>query len=141
MMDRLILNESMRVGHGQVDAEHALLIGIVNQCVDLVAASATAEEFHEVLVELRSRLNQHIVKEEAIMVELGYLDIEGERKEHKNGLLRLNQLIEHCREGANLEVLLREVTGLLLLIFIKSDMSFKSFLQSIDYQDEATAFE
>jgi len=140
-MDHFILNESMRVGHRQVDAEHAILIGIVNQCVDLVAASATAEEFHEVLVELRRRLNQHIVEEEAIMVELGYFDIEGERKEHKNGLVRLNQLIEQCREGANLEVLLREVTGLLLSIFIKSDMSFKSFLQSIDYQDEATAFE
>jgi len=37
-------------------------------------------------------------------------------------------------------MLLREITGLLLLIFIKSDMSFKSFLQSIDYRDDATAF-
>jgi len=140
-MDHLILNESMRVGHGQVDAEHAILIGIVNQCVDLVAASATVGEFHEVLVELRSGLTRHIVEEEAIMMELGYLDLEGERKEHHNGLVRLNQLIEQCREGANLEVLLREITGLLLLIFIKSDMSFKSFLQSIDYQDKATVLE
>jgi len=138
-MDHLILNESMRVGHGQVDAEHAILIGIVNQCVDLVTASATVGEFHEVLIDLRSRLIQHIAEEEAILLELGYLDMEGERKEHRDGLVRFNQLIEQCREGVDLEMLLREIMGLLLLIFIKSDMSFKSFLQSIDYRDDATA--
>jgi len=86
----------MRVGHGQVDAEHAILIGIVNQCVDLVAASATVGELYEVLIDLRGKLTRHLKDDETIMQELGYHDIESERKEHRDGLARLNQLIEQC---------------------------------------------
>ena len=84
----------MRVGHGQVDAEHVILIGIVNQCVDLVTASATVGGFYEVLIDLRGKLTRHLEDEETIMQELGYQVIEGERKEHRDGLVRLNQLIE-----------------------------------------------
>ena len=105
----------------------------------MVEASATLEAFNEVLNDLKDTLVHHIGEEEAIMQELGYPDIQGERKEHLGGLVRLDQLLDTCRDGVDLEALLREVAGLLLVIFIKSDMSFKSYLQSIDYYDEAPA--
>ena len=138
-MDHLLLNESIRVGYGQIDAGHIKLIGIINRCVDMVEASVTAGAFLEVLYDLKGTLVHHIGEEEAIMQDLGYPDIQGERKEHVDGLVRLDLLLDTCRDGVDLEALLREVAGLLLVIFIKSDMSFKSHLQSIDYRDDAPA--
>ncbi|HEY9078821.1 hemerythrin domain-containing protein [Magnetovibrio sp.] len=135
-MDHLTLNESMLVGHRQIDAGHAALVGLVNKCVDLVGNSVAAAELHTVLIELRDMFVRHIDEEETIMRDLGYPDMEVERNEHVDGMKRLNQLLDQCREGADLDELLREVSGLLLTVFIKSDMGFKSFLQSIDYQDE-----
>lgn len=136
-MDHLTLNESMLVGHRQIDAAHVALVGIVNKCVDMVDNSTASAELHTVLIELRDMFVQHIDEEEAIMRDLGYPDMEVERNEHIDGMKRLNQLLGRCREGVDLEELLREVSGLLLVVFIKSDMGFKTFLQSIGFRDEA----
>lgn len=125
----------MMVGHGRIDSGHVELIGMVNRCADLLEASAAAEELRRELAGLRKTLAQHVAEEEAIMKELGYADVQGEKDEHREGLAKLSELLEQCQDGANLEMLLRDVTGLLLNIFIKSDMGFKSYLQSINYHE------
>jgi len=136
-MKHVVLTESMKVGHEQIDGGHAQIIGIVNRCVDMIVARTTAAAFHESLLGLKAALVHHIDEEEVIMRDLGYPDMQGEVKEHFDGLMRLDQLLDTCRDGVDLEALLGEVASLLLLIFIRSDMSFKSYLQSIGYRDEA----
>lgn len=133
-MDHIQLTDALKTGHVQIDTEHQELIGILNNCIDLVDRSGSVDAVRVTLMELQTRLKQHIVDEEDIMAQLGFTDLEMEREEHARGLKELQKLLDTCQQGVGLETLVKDVSALIIEIFIKSDVGLKGYLQGIGYR-------
>lgn len=130
-MDHFQLCESMLIGHEQIDAEHQALVDVLNHGLDLLATSPQVEAVRDVLDEFRTKLSEHIANEEVIMTRHGFTELEGEKAEHHNALACLDDLIERHLDEHDFETLIRDIAGLMLGLFIKSDMSFKVYLEKI----------
>lgn len=130
-MEHFQLYESLLIGHEQIDAEHQALVDVLNRGLDLLATSPPVEAMRGILDDFRTKLSEHITNEEAIMTRHGFTELEREKAEHHKALACLDDLMERHLYEHDFEMLLRDIAGLMLGLFIKSDMSFKVYLDKM----------
>lgn len=137
-MVRHLICEGMKIGHGQIDAEHQDLLDKLLHCADLAKISSY-EDVKSAFHAFREQLAQHVDNEEGIMLAFGYDKIARDTAVHEQGLRELDDLLKlYLTPGnwnsENGEDLVLKITTVLVELFLKSDLGFKGHLQNIDYR-------
>lgn len=142
------ISQGMMIGHKQIDGEHQTLLESLNRCENLIE-NASFEAVKAALYALRKQLAQHVLNEEGVMEAFNYGDMAQETAEHIRGLMAFDDLLvlylgaengeleNGAAENWDLETgasLIFQISGLMLDLFIRSDMGFKGHLQKIDYR-------
>lgn len=132
-MKHLELRDTFLVGHAQIDAEHAHIIDLLNACIDIANADGDRDSFCAAFEAVEVALITHVEHEEAIMRKLGFT--EGDEAIHEQGRKLFRELAHDCRTTVAMHDILRQASGFLLEMILKSDLAFKSYLQHIDYAE------
>jgi hemerythrin-like metal-binding protein len=131
-MDYFILPESCSVPNEEIQAEHELLVSIVNKGRDILRSAPNPDPnlFHLLLEELRMAATAHFAHEEAIMGGCGYPDLANHRAHHANCLTRLKQITDMLLAGevTPSRFFLDELFDLILDDIIRADSGFKAFI-------------
>jgi hemerythrin-like metal-binding protein len=135
MSGRLILTESLLIGHTTVDEEHLHLASLVNKSMDAIAAGTKwlcAETVDEVI----EKLGLHFQTEERIMTELGFPEAKVHSEHHVLCLKKMMSIDSRCETGDCLgEDCVLDIVSLLVDDLIGADMGFKGHLQAIGYRE------
>jgi hemerythrin-like metal-binding protein len=76
-------SEEIGTGIGAVDADHQILLSLFNRCVDLVSGNAQNDEVGAILGELMDYADYHFRREEVIMRECGYPELQSHKQAHQ----------------------------------------------------------
>jgi hemerythrin-like metal-binding protein len=81
----------LSVGVLQLDADHVILIGLINQLYDAMSEGRGEELFGTILVTLKEYTVSHFSREEALMKEHKYPDYENHKGYHHKLITNLNE--------------------------------------------------
>lgn len=99
---QLVWNEDLSVGIEALDADHKVLVALLNKVSD---HSLSHAEVGEVLDELLAYSSYHFVREEALMAACGYPDQVAHQKVHRTLAAKATKLAAQWRESENPEVI------------------------------------
>lgn len=138
-MDRYVLPDSCSLPCPAIQAEHELLVDIINKGRDALRSAPKPDPkiFHSLLEELWRASVAHFAHEETIMEMSGYPDLASHRAHHANCARRLKQLGDMMLTGEiePSRFFLDELFDLVLDDIIRADGGFKSFIgTSADYR-------
>jgi len=126
------LPQSWRVGYGDIDEEHQLLLDIINKSWNVSADGGTAgiRRVLDVLASLRASMSAHFEHEEAEMTRLGYPGVREHAAQHATALIRLSGVeVGICEMGGIDHEALYDLFGVLIDDILRADVPFKTFLQ------------
>jgi hemerythrin-like metal-binding protein len=131
-MDQYVLPDSCALPCPEIQAEHELLVSILNKGREVVRSvqNPTPELFLSLLEELRKASVAHFAHEEAIMEKCCYPDLAIHSIHHANCVTRLSQISDMLLVG-EIEpgrFLLDELFDLVLDDIIRADGGFKAFI-------------
>ncbi len=92
--------DALRVGHEEIDRQHASLYETVNRLHDALRAGRSREEQVEILTFLRTYAVEHFQMEESFMEERGYPELESHRALHQDLLRQVMELEEKYAAGS-----------------------------------------
>jgi hemerythrin-like metal-binding protein len=130
-LKHLTLSDDLLLGHAQLDAEHAKLVGLVNECIDIVAADSGRDVVESKVTEICDFLRLHIEHEEQIMAQLDYKIAENEKRHHNEGMAKFSSLRDQFKAGMAAADVVQELKHLILVTFLRTDMGLKSYLLQI----------
>ena len=125
------LTPSFLLEYESLDRDHQRLADIVNQIVNAID-DGEAEKCADLVVDLVRSAKSHFAKEEALLVKIGYPNVEKHHEHHKS----LNTKMDHMIEFANMagenqmarDSLRKELVFFLMDDVITTDMDFKTFI-------------
>ncbi len=91
-MSFAVFSDELRVGHEEIDAQHASLFEAVNRLHDAMRAGRSREEQANILAFLRSYTVEHFATEEAFMAKSAYPGLDHHRNEHERLLGQVQDL-------------------------------------------------
>ena len=130
-MNPIEFKDGFRIGHDQIDAEHAELIALINACIDTLNTSRGRLAFvarYDLFVE---NLQRHIVNEERIMRECGYEESHLEFELHHNALHLVEALSQDTKSGVSLEMIVSQTIRLVMEVILKADLPFKTHFENL----------
>ena len=95
-----VLSEHLRLGHPQIDRQHASLFEAVNQLHDAMRAGNSSQELGRILAFLRTYTIEHFQMEEAFMRDTGYAGLEAHRTEHDKLIHQVEDLEQKHAAGS-----------------------------------------
>jgi hemerythrin-like metal-binding protein len=124
-------DDSLRTGIAPVDADHHLLIGLINQLDEAVLAGEGREVIGSVLTVLLEYVETHFAREEGFMARAGYPGLAEHRRQHADLAARVRDISERYSRD-QIRVLDRELLGFLKTWLIdhimKTDMAYRPFV-------------
>lgn len=75
--------DNLSVGVQEIDAQHKVMIGILNELNDSMMLGQPRDKTKSLLHRLVSHAREHFAAEEAMMGETGYLRLEEHREQHR----------------------------------------------------------
>jgi hemerythrin len=100
MMSFATFSDDLRLGHEQIDRQHAALFEAVNQLHDAMQAGNSRQELGQILAFLRAYTIEHFQTEEAFMRDTDYLGVEAHKAEHMNLVRQVKDLEEKHAAGS-----------------------------------------
>lgn len=91
--------DALSVGVDAIDAQHRVLVGLVNEMHEAIQRHAGDQVVGGVLNRLGEYTRIHFATEESLMRMQGYPDLEAHKQEHVELLERLNDLRERFDSG------------------------------------------
>ena len=85
-------SDDLRLGHEQIDRQHASLFEAVNQLHDAMRAGDSRQELGRILAFLRAYTIEHFQTEEAFMRDTDYPGMEAHQTEHENLVQQVKDL-------------------------------------------------
>ncbi|HTW81382.1 MAG TPA: bacteriohemerythrin [Terracidiphilus sp.] len=82
-MPLLTWNDSLSVGVGSIDSQHAVLVGILNDLYDAMMKGHARDVTGPLLRKLINYTRDHFAAEEAMMASAKYTGLAGHRYEHQ----------------------------------------------------------
>lgn len=135
-MDRYFLPDSTRLPHPDLQAEHEVLVGILNQTLGIIRSGQNPdmELFLSLLEKLRKATVAHFAHEEEVMARQGYPDLANHSIHHAHCVVRLGQIGDALLSGKVKpgRALLDELFDMILDDVIRADSGFKAFLDGAD---------
>lgn len=117
-MNKLVeWTDALSVGIDEIDAQHRVLVGLVNEMHDAVLHGQDTVAVQGILNRLTEYTRIHFAVEESLMRMLGFPGFEEHRDEHRQLIRQVNDLRRRVAEGAQsvgsevLEFLRRWLTG------------------------------
>ena len=92
--------DELRVGHGEIDRQHAALYDAVNRLHDALKTGRSRQELGEILAFLRAYTVDHFQLEETFMQEKAYPKLEAHRALHQGLLRQVLELEEKYAAGS-----------------------------------------
>jgi hemerythrin len=99
-MPFITFSEDLRLGHAQIDCQHASLFEAVNRLHDAMRAGSSRQELGRILAFLRTYTIEHFQAEEVFMRDTGYPGQEGHRAEHDNLVQQVEDLEQKHTAGS-----------------------------------------
>lgn len=130
-MNKFELSPAFLIGHKKIDADHALLVEILNEIVDstnagdLISCQRLWQQFID-------KLQQHFTDEEKIMDSLGFSHL---GHGHQQALEKITSLGQKCETQDCWEDCLFEMRNELLSWILKKDLYFAEHLVTIGYNN------
>lgn len=132
-MNHFQLPPALMTGHPVIDAEHAHLVALLNQLIDLSEVDDD-DGCAEKMGELTEALIGHLENEEKIMAGLKFYKPVEHKETHSLAFTKYEMLITGAERSGYGRSFTTELASLLLDGHIREDMIFKSYLQIINYQ-------
>jgi hemerythrin-like metal-binding protein len=95
-----VFSDDLRLGHPQIDRQHASLFEAVNQLHDAMRAGNSSQELGRILAFLRTYTIEHFQMEEAFMRDTGYAGLEAHRTEHDKLIHQVEDLEQKHAAGS-----------------------------------------
>ena len=92
--------DDLRVGHEEIDRQHAALYEAVNRLHDALRAGRSRQELGDILAFLRAYTVDHFQMEEAFMREAGYPHLLSHQALHGELVLQVRELEEKYATGS-----------------------------------------
>lgn len=96
----IIWNESLETGVGMIDAQHRILVGLINKLEHTCGQPDMDETAVSILHNLRQYTLYHFTAEETLMDRYGYGALEDHRREHRRFVSRLDEMELDSMTGA-----------------------------------------
>jgi len=122
------LTDALLTGHPIVDAEHERLRLLLNELLNF-RDTGDDKRCAEKIIEITKAVVSHFESEEAIMEELGYLNLVRHKEEHRTTVIKYDALIEDSKRAGYGNNFANELTAILVSDMIRADMDFKMYLQ------------
>lgn len=90
-------SERMRVGIGDIDAQHVDLFDVLNQIADLAAKGVGPESLDMALSEFRDHVVAHFAWEEGYMARQGIASLDSHRTLHEILVGQLDEMVAELR--------------------------------------------
>lgn len=130
-MSFLTWHQGLSVGHPALDYDHQTLINLINHLHDGLASGSAPEVVGTTIGALEHYVASHFAREEAIMAEAGYPDLDEHRRVHAE-IRRVVADIAHLHAHAPGELdhgeILRFLKTWLLSHILKTDMRYAPYL-------------
>ena len=121
----------LSVGVFQLDADHVILIGLINQLYDAMSEGHGQQLTKTILATLKEYTVSHFSREEALMKEQKYPDYEAHKEHHKKLISQLNEFMAR-HAAVNTSVTPPEMAqflqGWLINHIQKADFAYKPFM-------------
>jgi len=92
--------DDLRVGHDEIDRQHAALYDAVNRLHDALKAGRSRQELGEILTFLRAYTVEHFQMEETFMLEKAYPELASHRALHQDLIRQVMDLEEKYAAGS-----------------------------------------
>ncbi|MEO5337663.1 MAG: bacteriohemerythrin [Magnetospirillum sp. WYHS-4] len=89
--------DDLSVGVHVVDADHKMLIDLINQVVAAAESKRPHDQIAKVLVALDEYVDFHFVREESMMEACGYAGLDDHRKVHEKLRTEVHNIAEHFK--------------------------------------------
>jgi len=94
-------SDSLSVGIDEIDAQHRVLVNLVNEMHEAIEQGRGSEAVGVVLTRLGEYTRIHFAVEESLMRLLGYPDLERHKEEHAELMTRLQELRQRFESGSS----------------------------------------
>ncbi len=128
-------SEEYATGITDIDNDHKALFMFVNDLHDKVSSGADVDEIATTLAGLVNYVNVHFVREENLMAEAGYEDLEDHAEAHRRLSARVFSLKEQFDEqprAFNREAFLEFLKGWLTGHILYTDMDYVPLLRAAE---------
>ncbi len=125
------LTPSFLLEYEALDQDHQRLADIVNQIVKAID-DGEAEKCEDLVIALVKSARSHFAKEEALLVKIGYPNVEKHQDHHRSLNTKMDHMIEFAKMAAENQMardsLRKELVFFLMDDVITADMDFKNFV-------------
>lgn len=95
----IVWNDRLSVNIGVLDGDHRRLVGILNELYDSIRDGCGQQIIGSVLDQLMEYMRDHFAREEQLLANTGYPEIDEHRKLHAEATAWIEELREQYREG------------------------------------------
>lgn len=92
--------DDLRLGHEQIDGQHAALFEAVNNLHDALRSGRSRQDLESLLAFLRAYTVEHFRTEEAFMEDTNYPEVAAHRTEHGDLVRQVRELEEKHAAGS-----------------------------------------
>ncbi len=96
----------MSVGVDAIDNDHRRLLETINEINDAITAGKTADVIEEIFSRLERYVVEHFTREEALMEQSGFQELEPHKRQHQKFVGRVPQLKAKLLSADTMEVAL-----------------------------------
>lgn len=126
------LTSSFKLDYEALDRDHQSLADQVNKIVKAID-NDEGDKCEDLVNDFVKAAKSHFAKEEALLVKVGFPNVEGHQAHHKSLNTKMDHLIEFSKmAGQNqmaCESLRKELVYFLMDDVITADMDFKNFIE------------
>ncbi|MGA2690104.1 MAG: bacteriohemerythrin [Candidatus Korobacteraceae bacterium] len=99
-MPLFIWNSSYSVNVKRFDADHQQLFNIINELHEGMKAGHGKDVMHDVLAKLLHYTERHFTAEEAVMKDLGYMQLPAHIEQHRKFTDKIKEVADQYKAGA-----------------------------------------
>lgn len=118
----------------EIDNQHRRLVGLLNQVYDASKDGKADTVLNNVLAELINYTHDHFSTEERLMIEMGYPDYSGHKKEHESLAQRVHEFQDKYIKSSKDPLLVQELSlflkGWLTNHIVVTDKRYAPFFKS-----------
>ncbi len=122
------------IGHAAMDAQHQLLMDLLQKIVSLLKDGGSDEQFMNACLEFKGTLATHFGAEEAALKEAKYEKLHAHAEHHKEIILKISQSI------AAMELVSSTSTKFAIVNEIENTLYQHEIVEDADYTDIALKF-
>ena len=133
MKELISWNEQYSVGIRKFDDDHKVIISLINQLHSAMLENKAKDAISKILSVLTSYSATHFEKEEMMLKQFGYPNIDAQKKEHSEFIKKIKDFETKYNQGRVLTVSIEIVSFLkewLIKHILAADKEYSSFLIS-----------